>query len=124
MPFSSLRYRVRHDRRHLERGCGQYWSNTANWTRSGTNPPNSSFQSVCIDNGNATASTVILDISVSVANRTIDSHDKLIATLFVAGPPISNANTAGGIAINAGASNVVPQLAGKCQLWGGRNEHS
>ncbi len=80
------------------KGGAGAWSNASLWTNG---VPNGNFN-VFIDNGNALASPVTLDLSPSINNLTIDSDDSLSfvngATLTVNGTSISNA---GNISLNS-----------------------
>jgi endonuclease/exonuclease/phosphatase family metal-dependent hydrolase len=89
------------------------WSNSAYWSNGVV--PNSSNLEVKIDNGNATASVVTLDISVSVSDIILDANDTLNIhagqTLTLAGPAatmfngtVSSSGTIQAVNINVSSS--------------------
>jgi hypothetical protein len=93
------------------------WSNAAMWSTGVV--PNSTSVNVCIDDGNAIASVVTLDISVNVGTLTIDSDDTLIVAdnidFFLNG----NVSNAGQIQMNSIGSLVRLRLSANVQLSGG-----
>src|SRR6202167_2784899 len=92
------------------------WSNAAMWSTGVV--PNSTSTNVCIDDGNAAASVVTLDIAAAVGRMTIDSGDSLTIgnsqSLVVAG----NISNAGQIQISAAANNTFLSISGAVSLSG------
>jgi hypothetical protein len=99
-------------------GTGK-WSNAAMWSTGVV--PNSNSTNVCIDDGNAAASVVTLDITATAGTLTIDSGDALIignnSTLIVAG----NISNSGQIQIAATVNTTVLSISGTVSLSGSGN---
>ncbi|MGC2322436.1 MAG: SBBP repeat-containing protein, partial [Terriglobales bacterium] len=86
------------------------WSDSTKWSTGVV--PNSTSVNVCIDNGNAVASQVTLDISASVGNLTIDANDSLIIGNNTALTIAGNISNSGQISVNAAGNNTFLQIAG------------
>ena len=81
--------------------------------------PNSASTNVCIDDGNAVASVVTLDINVTVGTLTIDSGDSLIIANNITLTAAGNISNAGQIQVAATVNTTVLSISGTVSLSGG-----
>ncbi len=97
-------------------GAGN-WSNAAMWSTGAV--PNSASTNVCIDDGNAAASVVTLDINVTVGTLTIDSGDTLSIANNITLTAAGNISNAGQIQVAATVNTTVLSISGTVSLSGG-----
>ena len=93
------------------------WSNAAMWSTGAV--PNSASTNVCIDDGNAVASVVTLDISVTVGTLTIDSGDTLSIANNITLTAAGNISNSGQIQVAATVNTTVLSISGTVSLSGG-----